>query len=81
MDLEVLGKVRDGYVQLMEDKLGADNTLVKRLKFDSLDSKDSSHLRRKLSILYEHSFGFLSNTAGHAVSIIKGIVPEAVSHM
>ena len=69
-----LGNIRDGLLELVEEKLGADHNLPKTLKFDSLDSEEMSELSHNMNTISASVPRSLAEVAKTAIIIIKAVL-------
>ena len=69
-----LGKIRDGLVELVEKKLGAEHNLSKVLNFNRLDSEEISLLSKSMSNMWESAPCSFSWVTKNGISIIQDII-------
>ena len=73
-----LGGIRDALVELVDEKLGADDMCSKMLKFESLDSKDISSQSRNMDAANELMPRIISGMARSAVITIQEIIDPSM---
>ena len=71
-----LGEIRDGFMELVEEKFGADDSFLEELNFESLDSEEKSSLSRKMNLFSQYMPSYIADIAKTAISIIKAVLPK-----
>ena len=62
-----LGRITDGLLDLVEQKLGAEHNLSKTMDFDRLDSKEYNLLSGSMNRLWESAPGIYADSAKYGI--------------
>ena len=75
---EDLGKVRDQFVSLVDQTLGTERPVSKKLKLDSLDTKERSSTTEAWQLARAYKIGFEATLICNSLHIIEAIYRNMV---